>query len=146
VRGFTRLLAMLLTVVLLAGIAGDLCAGWHPSADARMACCLDGACGMHGAALTVSTDGAGAHDVGIDQPTTPRPTQADADVCCASSETYTTAPPGAFALDLALEPVHGPTASLAPPVTVALYGVDHWPAPPGTSGVARHVLISVFLI
>jgi hypothetical protein len=128
--------ARFVAAVLTLALAGDyyaLCAGWMPTAEARMACCIDGTCPMHQEHAEPSGSGQ-------------QLTQAEADACCAASEppgaasstapgtlaAALTAPDTAISFDL--------PASLAAGQAVRTSA----PAPPGH--VPRHVLLSVFLV
>src|SRR4029434_7406326 len=72
VRFVQRLSAVAMTLALMAGNAA-ICAGWMPTAEARMVCCADGECPMHKG---------DSHRPGSEHVVT----QAQADSCCASSE------------------------------------------------------------
>ncbi len=112
------------------------CAGWQASPEARMACCLSsGDCPMHGATKPATS----AERV---------VTQAQADSCCAASDTDDATPPaGAFSPSLSaalmpstpstLAPVVAPPASWAAWRTKVSLPAGHVP---------KHVLLSVFLI
>jgi hypothetical protein len=126
-----RIAVSALAVVLSAGDAG-VCAGWEATAEARMACCVEGSCPMHNAET-------GLHSAEI-------LSQAQADSCCASSESTNPTPASpVFAMAL-------------PPVTVVQ---QFFTARPGVScafdaardavtvairRVPKHVFLSVFLI
>lgn len=112
---------------------GD-CVGWLGSAEARMACCEDESqCPMHA--------GSGDHRVG----TTASVSQADADRCCAASENGESIPSAltAHAAVVALLPADQPV----PDANVVAQLVE-WltPEPSPPDSVARHVLLSTFLI
>jgi hypothetical protein len=123
-------------VLSLALIGGNtaVCAGWAPTPEARMACCTDGACPMHQA---------GSHDSGSHHVVT----QSQADACCAASE---------HEQSQSAKPTVVPAISAAilgagvvlPASTSTLVLAGRWrtdtpvPIPP----VARHVLLSVFLV
>ncbi len=119
----------LVALLLAAGPAGSLCGGWQRAPEARAACCTPD-CDMHEAA--------------------PEParavTQAQADACCALSESNDT---------------QAAASALVPPAVLvriesplSMGGLDHTSAlggsriaavlPPGP--VPRHVLLSVFLV
>jgi hypothetical protein len=127
-----RLSAALLTLALAAGQAG-VCAGWMPTAEARMACCLnDGACPMHKS--------------GPEAESTRVLTQAEADRCCAAAEQDDSAPLPSIAgfftmLAAALSPVPVLLPTLEP-------HPELWRAavPLSTAHVPKHVLLSVFLV
>jgi hypothetical protein len=128
-----RIPALLVTLALTAGNVG-LCAGWLPTAEARMACCAENdSCPMH-------KPGSSAEDV------MRVVSQADADRCCASSSTDDSAPsPAAFAFTSPLAIVASPVPFVLPePQTYHQFWRSLVPSPP--TDVARHVLLSVFLI
>jgi hypothetical protein len=129
------LAARLVAAALILALAGDyyaLCAGWLPTAEARMACCVDGTCPMH----QRHDETAGSN----------RLTQAQADACCAASEQHDAEPSArptvlAAAIDApdvpaAFEPARTLDTGNVGPVTA--------PSPPGH--VPKHVLLSVFLV
>jgi len=129
-----RASAVVLTLALVAGNVA-LCAGWAPTAEARMACCVDGAtCPMH------TSESSGSHDRGI-------VSQAEADSCCASSE-RNAADSSIPTLAIAISPAAAGTAIRLPAETPALVLSDAWrsftPLPAGS--VPKHVLLSVFLL
>lgn len=132
VRFSRRLSAVLLTLALAAGQAG-VCAGWMPTAEARMACCSDdGPCPMH---KSDSEDGQ-----------TRVITQAGADRCCALSEQDDSSPsPTSPAFFVTLAVALSPVAVLLPPPDVH---ASIWRAsvPIPTAHVRKHVLLSVFLV
>jgi len=134
VRLFTRLAALALTLALVAGNAA-VCAGWAPSADARMACCVEGgACPMHKG---------DSHSTG----STRVVTQAQADNCCASSEREHSSQSSPAFVAAVSSAVLGPGVVM--PVSIpALVLSDGWrPAVPTPAGpIPRHVLLSVFLV
>jgi hypothetical protein len=112
------------------------CAGWQASPEARMACCSGSDdCPMHGS----TEPGAGSERV---------VTQAQADNCCAASDTEDSTPSaGAFSLSLSAALMTS-AVSIVAPVTAPPAPFDAWrthvPIPVGQ--VQRHVLLSVFLI
>jgi hypothetical protein len=138
VRLLQRLAALALTLALVAGNVA-VCAGWAPSAEARMACCVDGgACPMHNLMHTGD-----AHTTGSNRVVT----QAQADNCCASSErehSRQSSPAFVAAVSIA---VLGPGVVM-PASIPALVVSDGWrPAAPTPAGpIPRHVLFSVFLV
>jgi hypothetical protein len=108
------------------------CAGWKPSAEARKACCAAGTCAKESAQLSAGSK--------------PIVSQADADDCCAASETQESDSPS---------PTHATliaVADLQPAVFPATF--DLTPAtrrserlePPQATAVPRHLLLSVFLV
>jgi hypothetical protein len=111
-----------------------VCAGWMPTAEARMACCSDGSCPMHKG---------DSHKAGSERALT----QAQADSCCASSEgtkSNQSNPTFAAAITAA---VLG--AGIVFPADVpALVLSDGWrtSAPRHVAPVPKHVLLSVFLV
>lgn len=128
-----RVLAVALSLTLL-GANGAVCAGWAATPEARMACCADADCPMHAADHEASPP---AHAHG----------QASADACCAVSErkqSETSSP--ATVVSLAA-PVLDAGVVLAPSVP-ARFLRERWrtAAPSLVPPVARHVLLSVFLI
>jgi hypothetical protein len=111
------------------------CAGWHASPEERMACCSGvGDCPMHG-----STKPGAGPESGI--------TQAQADSCCAASETNDSTPSAAiFSLSLSAlvnSTVHTLAPIMAPPSLFDAWR-PHEPLPRGH--VPKYVLLSVFLI
>lgn len=128
-----NLSAILLSLALVAG-QGGVCAGWGPTPQARMACCLgNGPCPMH---ESESDNGAAERVL----------TQAEADRCCAASEPDDSAPSqSSVTLSVALGLVSSPVPSLLPePQHHALR--SRAPAPIPKAHVPRHVLLSVFLV
>jgi hypothetical protein len=108
------------------------CAGWKPTAEARKACCAAGLC---------ATENARQSD-----PPKSTVSQADADGCCAASETPESESPS---------PVHGTlvtAAALQPvilPIAIRLVPAPHWverTEPRQPAAVPRHLLLSVFLV
>lgn len=127
-RGLTTLA---LSLALVADNA--VCGGWETTAEARMACCVEGACAMHLA------PGPG-----------PDPTraisQADADRCCASSESPNSTPTSpVFALALPPATLVQHLFAAAPLLTLA-FDPAREPVPLTASPVPKHLLLSVFLI
>ena len=129
-----RLSVIALTLALVAGDAA-MCAGWRLDPEARMACCVDGGeCSGHTGDSHHSASGRGL-------------TQAQADSCCASSEDRNS---------------KQSNVSMVPAITAAVLGVgaiqpanvpplvlsDAWrtAVPIPIAPVARHVLLSVFLV
>ena len=126
-----------LVVVLTLGAAGwTECAGWQATPQVRLDCCSgSGDCPMHG-----STElGAEAERV---------VTQAQADSCCAASDTNDSTPSeGAFSLSVSAVLVTSPLSSAAP-ITTPPASIDAWRTHVSLhlSQVPKHVLLSVFLI
>ena len=112
------------------------CAGWQISPEARMACCLtNGACPMHGS----TEPSAGSERV---------VTQAQADGCCASSDTDDSMPSSAaFSLSLSAALVTSALWTMAPAMApTAPFNASRTHVPLTVSQVPKHVLLSVFLI
>ena len=134
VRVVQRLAAVVLTLALMAGNAA-VCAGWLPTAEARMACCADGVeCPIH----EHDSHGSGSERV---------TTQPEADSCCASAEgrksnqstpSFVTAITAAVLGVGIVLPAHVPAFVLS----------DGWrtSAPIPVAPVPKHVLLSVFLV
>ena len=125
--------AVVLSLVLLAGNAA-VCAGWMPTPEARMACCVaSDMCPMHKS----DSNGAGGKRV---------VSQADADQCCAASERDNSAPsPTAVALTSPLAVLASPVPFIVPePPRYPTFWRSVVPSPP--ADVPKHVLLSVFLV
>jgi hypothetical protein len=134
VRLVHRLAAVALTFGLMAGDAA-VCAGWLPTAEARMACCADGVeCPMH------KGDSHRSESERVI-------TQAQADRCCAAAEgqnsnqsnpSFVTAIPAAVLGVGVVLPANVPALVLS----------DAWrtSAPIPVAPVPKHVLLSVFLV
>jgi hypothetical protein len=125
-----RVSALLLTLALASSNVA-LCAGWMRTAEERMACCSDrGACPMHkgdegGAARAIS--------------------QAEADSCCAASETDESTPTAStLNLSISLAPVQIAFRLVEPPLV--RFEARRTLAPVPSSSVPKHVLLSVFLV
>jgi hypothetical protein len=126
-----------LVVVLSLGATGWAeCAGWQATPEARLACCSgNGDCPMHGS----TGPGTGSDRV---------ITQAQADSCCAASDTNDSTPSTeVFSLSLSAALVRS-TFDLLAPIVAPPASFDAWrthvPLPVGH--VPKHVLLSVFLI
>jgi hypothetical protein len=130
---FSRGLSVVLLTLALAVGQAEVCAGWMPTPEARMACCSDdGPCPMH---KSESQDG----------PTTVV-TQAEADRCCAASEQDDSAPsPTSPAFFMTLAVALGPVAVLLPQPE-AHASISRASVPIPTAHVPKHVLLSVFLV
>ena len=127
-----RIAVTALVVFLSAGNKG-LCAGWEATAEARMACCVEGSCPMHSSS-----------ERGSDS--TRALTQADADRCCAASETPNPTPTGpVFALALPPATLVHQLFAVGPPFAVA-FAAAREPVPLVSHPVPKHLLLSVFLI
>lgn len=128
-----RLPAVLLAFALAASHAG-VCAGWMPTAEARMTCCSDdGSCPMH------KSD---SQDYG----STRVVSQAEADRCCALSEQDDTAPsPAGVAVFVTFGAALSPVPALfREPERHADTSRASVPIP--TAHVPKHLLLSVFLV
>ena len=129
-----RLSAVVLAVALLAGTAG-VCAGWLPTPEARMDCCVEGGtCPMHKGDVPGSAQ-------------TRTMTQAQADSCCASSEGGNSSQSSPSFVASMPQAVLG-TGILLPAVAPALVLTDGWrtAAPIPTAPIPKHVLLSVYLV
>lgn len=129
-----RFAALALTFSLVAGNAA-ICAGWLPTPEARMACCAEGrACPMHkGESQRTATERVF--------------TQAQADSCCASSESQDSKQSNPSVVAAITAAVLG-VGVVLPTNVPALVLSDAWrtsvPRPIGP--VPKHVLLSVFLV
>jgi hypothetical protein len=133
VRLVHRLAALALTFGLMAGNAA-VCAGWLPSPEARMACCVDGECPMHKG---------DSHRSGSERVLT----QAQADSCCASSERENSNQSNLSFVTAITAAVLG-VGVVLPADVPALVLSDAWrtSAPTPVAPVPKHVLLSVFLV
>jgi hypothetical protein len=134
VRFVQRLVALALTFGLVAGNAA-ICAGWMPTPEARMACCVDGTqCPMHKG---------DSHRSGSERLLT----QAQADSCCASAEGQHSNQSNPSFVTAITAAVLG--AGVVLPANVpAVVLRDAWraAAPIPIGSVPKHVLLSVFLV
>ena len=131
---FPRLTVLVLSLVLIAGNLA-LCAGWAATPQARMACCSEGNdCPMHKGESQIS----GSQRV---------MTQAQADSCCASSESQTSTQSSAAFTAVISSAVLG-TTTVLPQIVPALVLRDGWrtDSPIPTTLVPKHLLLSVFLV
>jgi hypothetical protein len=126
-----RLFVLALTVLMSVGNAA-VCAGWSPTAEARMACCADGfGCPMH----------QGQRGAGHDHDVTP----AQADACCVSSERSD--PGQSVPAFVAMVSDAAPVAVVFPVIPPALTLRALGPTLPiPVAPVPKHVLLSVFLV
>jgi hypothetical protein len=134
VRLVHRLAVVALTFGLMAGNAA-VCAGWLPTAEARMACCADGVeCPMH------KHD---SHHSGSERVIT----QAQADSCCAAAETQNSSRSNPSFVTAITAAVLG-VGVVLPASVPALVLSDAWrtSAPIPVAPVPKHVLLSVFLV
>jgi hypothetical protein len=111
------------------------CAGWQASPEARMACCSgNGVCPMHGS----TEPGTGSQTI---------VTQAQADSCCAASETDDSTPSAtAFSVSLTAALVTSALSTLAPITAPSPFDAWRGHAPLPLAQIPKHVLLSVFLI
>lgn len=127
-----RISIVFLTLALIAGNSG-VCAGWMPTAEARMACCAgDGPCPMHES----EPDHGSARVV----------TQAEADRCCAISDHEDSSPaPSSAPFFVRLAVAVRPVAAL---VIAPERSPDMWrtSVPIPAAHVPKHLLLSVFLV
>ena len=130
----SRRLAALALVLSFPAANLAVCAGWQATAEARMACCVEGvACPMH---KSDSSDSASGRVM----------TQADADRCCAASEGDNSTPSAsAFGLTVAVAivPITLPAIEAVRSSRPASWRMA---VPPPADSVPRHLLLSVFLI
>jgi len=130
-----RRTAAFVVAIMLAAAGWAECAGWQASPEARMACCSGSDCPMHG-----STEPRTGSERVV--------TQAQADSCCAASGTNDSTPSAvAFSLSLSAALMPSTPSTLAPilarPASFAAWRTH---VPFTVSEVAKHVLLSVFLI
>ena len=110
-----------------------VCAGWLPTAEARMACCSDNSCPMH-------------QSDSPDRGSRPALTQAEADRCCAASDQDDLAPSSSsFVLSVSLVAHAGPV-SLAPPDAEPAAHARLTPVPLLDTHVPKHLRLSVLLV
>lgn len=129
-----RVASILLVVVVAAGNAA-VCAGWAPTPEARMACCSEGAtCPMHKSEPHHTAAGHGL-------------TQAQADTCCALSERGNSSQSSQAYVSPITIAVLG-TGIVLPATVPSLVLSDAWRTvtPIPRSAVPKHVLLSVFLV
>lgn len=128
-----RRIGAIALVLFISGGDAALCAGWEMTAEARMACCVSGACAMH---QSDQHGSAPADTV----------SQAEADSCCVASESADptpTSPVFAMVLPSAI-PVQQLFAFVSPLILMA--DTAREPIPLSGSLVPRHLLLSLFLI
>jgi hypothetical protein len=124
----SRLAALTLATVLSVGNVA-VCAGWAATPEARMACCVGSSeCPMH----------AGGHDHGT-------MSQAEADSCCAASETDRSQSSPLTLVALSVSPVMLWAVAIAPQPARSSIPADPV-APPHLNQRARHLLLSVLLV
>ena len=134
VRLVHRLAAVVLTFGLMAGNAA-VCAGWLPTAEARMACCADGVeCPMH------KDDSQRSESERVI-------TQAQADSCCAAAEGQNSNQSNPSFVTATTAAVLGVGVVLPANVpALVLSGAWRTSAPIPVAPVPKHVLLSVFLV
>jgi hypothetical protein len=124
----SRLAALALATVLAVGNVA-VCAGWAATPEARLDCCTGSSeCPMH----------AGGHDHGV-------MTQAEADSCCAASETDRSQSSPLALAALSVPPVMPWTVAVATEAARSSLLADPV-APPHLNQRARHLLLSVLLV
>ena len=124
----SRLTALVLATVLSVGNVA-VCAGWAATPEARMACCVGGSeCPMH----------SGGHDHGT-------MSQADADSCCAASETDRSQSSPLALAALSVSPVTLWTMAVVSEPARSSILADPF-APPHLNQRARYLLLSVLLV
>lgn len=128
-----RLSAVFLALALATGQSA-VCAGWMPSAEARMACCADdGSCPMH----TSDSDEDRASRI---------LTQTEADRCCAASEPGDSSPSPssvAFHATPGAVLISGPALFPEPEPHGKIWRA---PVPIAATHVPKHLLLTVFLV
>lgn len=128
-----RLAVLALVLVISAGDLGR-CAGWEATAEARMACCVDGdVCPMHSSGNRGPTD------------STRVVSQAEADSCCAAGE-RDDASPAARATAGVIAPAVLPQPILLAPLTTSDDVSWRISAPITVDSVPRHLRHSVLLV
>ena len=135
VLNFSRRFSALLAALALVVGSPAVCAGWLPTAEARMACCVEGrVCPMHEG----NDHSSGSAYV---------MTQVEADTCCMASQREPSTPSNPTLAAAISVNVLGP-GTVLPAIVPALVLSGHWRAasPTPTTPVARHVLLSVFLV
>lgn len=126
-----RIVAACAVLALMPG-AATLCSGWQMTSEARLDCCASGACARQ------HTSASGA-DVSTAL------TQAEADDCCARSESQQ--PTGPIATGVPALPVPIEMYVLLPPSPLVEVTDADWPATLRVADhVSRHVLLSVFIL
>jgi hypothetical protein len=125
-----RVSAFLLTLALASSNVA-LCAGWMRTAEERMACCSErDACPMH------QGDGDGSAQA---------ISQAEADSCCAASETDESAPTAStLNFSISLAPVQTAVQLVDRPLV--RFETQRTLAPIPSTSVPKHLLLSVFLL
>jgi hypothetical protein len=126
-----RQVASVVCLLVLAQGAATECAGWQATPEARMECCEEGICPLHG------------HD---DEASRTSLTQSAVDSCCAQSarhESGLSATVVASTITLAvLRPLPPAVVSLAP----AMLRSAPWETPSPPLHVPKHLLLSVLLV
>ncbi len=130
-----RRISVLMLVLALVDAHLAVCAGWQATPQARMDCCAeDCSCPMHDSKAERSGSGKTL-------------TQAEADSCCASSEREDSNPSNPSTVAVISNAVLGEAVVVPAPIP-SLVLTDHWrtAVPIAVTPVARHVLLSVFLV
>jgi hypothetical protein len=134
VLNWLRRISVLTLMLALVDAHVAVCAGWQATPEARMDCCVeDCTCPMHD---SKSEAGSGK-----------ALTQAEADSCCASSEREDSSPSNPSTAAPISNTVLGEAVVIPAPIP-PLVLTDHWrtAVPISVTPVARHVLLSVFLV
>ena len=135
VLNWLRRISVLTLMLALVDAHVAVCAGWQATPEARMDCCTgDCACPMHES----TSHGSGSRKA---------LTQAEADSCCASSEREDSSPSNPSTVAPISNAVLGEAVVIPAPIP-PLVLTDHWrtAVPISVTPVARHVLLSVFLV
>jgi hypothetical protein len=135
VLNWLRRISVLTLVLALVDAHAAVCAGWQSTPEARMDCCTeDCACPMHEGRPDRSGSGKAL-------------TQAQADSCCASSEREDSSHSNPSTAAPISNVVLGEGVVIQPPIP-SLVLSDNWrtAVPIPATPVARHVLLSVFLV
>jgi hypothetical protein len=135
VVNWLRRLSAFATVLALAAGNVALCAGWSPTPEARMACCTDGdGCPMH------KGESHHSHSARVI-------TQAQADMCCASSEQQQSNQSSPTFVTVIPSAVLGPSVIVPAPLPeLVVRSAWRTSAPIPIGSIPKHVLLSVFLV
>lgn len=135
VLNWLRRISVLMLMLALIDAHAAVCAGWQPTPEARMDCCIeDCTCPMHDSKSDSSESAKSL-------------TQAEADSCCASSEREDSSPSNPSIVAPISNAVLGQAVVIPAPIP-SLVLSDNWrtAVPIPAAPVARHVLLSVFLV